>query len=387
MIAQQINRIYKRIHNFASLDKLRKIIHIDMDAFYASVEQRDDPSLRNKAIAVGGGGKRGVICSASYEARKHGIRSAQPGFKAKKLYPDIIFVKPNFDKYKEVSNQIRSIFSEYTDLIEPLSLDEAYLDVTQNKMNLNAAVLIAEEIRQKIFQKTKCTASAGVSFNKFLAKTASDINKPNGIKEIRQEEAIPFIESLPVKRFYGIGAKTADKMNRMSIYTGADLKKLDKLDMFKFFGKAGMFYYDIVRGIDLREVKPNRKRKSIGVERTFDQNLEKEDAILLKLENIASILWEVLERKNVFGKTLTLKLKFNDFTQITRSKTKKTKLNSYSIIEDLAKQLLYQKLETLKPIRLIGLSVSNLPDESDLINTQLDFGFDDDLYESSIQSA
>ena len=346
-----------------------------MDAFYASVEQRDDPSLRGKAIAVGGGGKRGVICSASYEARKYGIRSAQPGFKARALYKDIIFVRPNFEKYKEVSEQIRSIFHEYTDLIEPLSLDEAYLDVTENKMGLNNAVMIAEEIRQKIFLKTACTASAGVSFNKFLAKTASDINKPNGLKEITYEEAIPFLEQLPVGKFYGIGKKTAEKMNNMDIVNGADLKKLDQLEMSKYFGKAGMFYYNIVRGIDERKVKADRKRKSLGVERTFDENLVGKDMVQDKIRLIAEMLWSTLDKKQVYGKTLTLKLKFNDFNQITRSKTHRSYINELPLMMDLSKQLLDQNVELDKPIRLIGLSVSNLPNENDAHGTQLGLDF------------
>ena len=346
-----------------------------MDAFFAAVEQRDDPSLQGKAIAVGGGGKRGVICSASYEARRYGIRSAQPGFKARKLFPDIIFVKPNFEKYKLVSNQIREIFHEYTDLIEPLSLDEAYLDISENKMSISNAVMIAEEIRQKIFFKTKCTASAGVSFNKFLAKTASDLNKPNGIREITFEEAIPFLEALPVGKFYGIGKKTAEKMERMGIHTGADLKRLDKLEMSKCFGKSGLFYYNIVRGIDEREVKPNRQRKSFGVERTFDENLVEKVAIQNKIITIAEILWSSIAKRKIFGKTITLKIKFSDFTQITRSKTNKSLIDDYQLLKDMAIQLFLQEKEMLKPIRLIGLSISNLPDDSKNAVTQLDLQF------------
>ncbi len=353
----------------------RKILHIDMDAFYVAVEQRDNPSLIGKAIAVGGGGKRGVICSASYEARSFGVRSAQPGFKARALCPQIIFIKPDFDKYVAVSKQIKSIFEEYTALIEPLSLDEAYLDVTENNLNINSAVFIGEEIRQKIFQQTGCTASAGVSYNKFLAKTASDINKPNGIKEITPEEAIPFLEELVVGRFYGIGKKTVEKMHRLNIKTGKDLKELDIMTMTKYFGKSGLFYYNIVRGIDNREVKPHRRRKSIGLERTFDENVSDKEIIKEKIKVLSDKLWEVLDRKSVYGRTLTLKIKFGDFTQITRSKTASSEIDQHDDITKIGLQL-YNSIEAdHKAIRLLGLSVSNLNNEEPEESFQLSLGF------------
>lgn len=347
-----------------------------MDAFYVAVEQRDNPSLIGKAIAVGGGVKRGVICSASYEARAFGVRSAQPGFKARALCPQIIFVKPDFHKYTEVSRQVREIFHEYTSLIEPLSLDEAYLDVTENNLNINSAVFIAEEIRQKIFQHTGCTASAGVSYNKFLAKTASDINKPNGIKEITREEAIPFLEELPVGKFYGIGKKTVEKMHRLNITIGKDLKALDLITMTRYFGKSGLFYYDIVRGVDKRIVKPHRRRKSIGLERTFEENVNNKEIILSKINLLAEKLWEILKKKDVYGRTLTLKIKFEDFTQITRSKSNPSEINKYLDIKDLSLQLYNSIDPEHKPVRLLGLSVSNLNNEEPEESFQLSFGFD-----------
>jgi len=351
-----------------------------MDAFYVAVEQRDNPSLIGKAIAVGGGGKRGVICSASYEARAFGVRSAQPGFKARALCPQIIFVKPDFQKYSEVSRQVREIFHEYTSLIEPLSLDEAYLDVTENNLNINSSVFIAEEIRQKIFQHTQCTASAGVSYNKFLAKTASDINKPNGIKEITREEAIPFLEKLPVGKFYGIGKKTVEKMHRLNITIGKDLKALDLMTMTRYFGKSGLFYYDIVRGIDKRTVKPHRRRKSIGLERTFEENVSSKEIILSKINLLAEKLWEILNKKEVYGRTLTLKIKFEDFTQITRSKSNSLEINKYLDIKNLSLQLYNSIDQEHKPVRLLGLSVSNLnneePEES--YQLSLEFGLEEE---------
>ena len=244
-----------------------------MDAFYASVEQRDQPHLRDKPVAVGGGGNRGVVAAASYEARQYGVRSAMPGVRAARLCPPLIFVKPRFDIYKKVSDQIHSIFEEYTDLIEPLSLDEAFLDVTENKKNLNSATLLATEIRNRIFEETQLTASAGVSFNKFLAKIASDINKPNGQKVITPEEAIPFLDLLPVEKFFGVGKVTAKRMHKMGIRTGADLKKISELELAQRFGKAGRYYYKIVRAQDDRKVNPNRVRKSIGAERTFNEDI------------------------------------------------------------------------------------------------------------------
>lgn len=356
----------------------RKIIHIDMDAFYASVEQRDNPSLKGKPIAVGGSERRGVVCSASYAARKFGVRSAQPGFKAKQLCSELIFVKPDFDKYRAASNIIRDIFHEYTDLVEPLSLDEAYLDITENKYGLNSALRIAEEIRQKIFQKTQLTASAGVSYNKFLAKTASDINKPNGIKVITFEEAPEFLASLTVNRFFGVGRKTADKMERMGIFTGADLLKLDKLTLSKRFGKSGLYYYDIVRGKDKREVKPYRRRKSIGIERTYGDDVADTDMLIEKIKGLLSKLWATLENKNTYGRTITLKLRYKDFTTLNRSRSTKSYMKEKAIAEKVVLDLFQNVLPLEQRVRLLGISISNLDNEAPSVYQQLSFSFDDD---------
>ena len=349
-----------------------------MDAFYASVEQRDNPSLRGKPVAVGGSEKRGVVCSASYEARKFGVRSAQPGFKAKQKCHEIIFVKPDFEKYKAASEIIRSIFYEYTDLVEPLSLDEAYLDITENKMGIGSALMIAEEIRQKIFQRTQLTASAGVSYNKFLAKTASDINKPNGIKVITAEEAFDFLASLNVGKFYGIGKKTAEKMERMGIYTGADLRKLDKLTLSKQFGKPGMYYYDIVRGIDNRKVNPYSRRKSIGIERTFDEDIQSPRTILDKLYLLLDKLWATLTNKDTFGRTITLKLRYKDFTTLTRSKSTKGYIINKKNAEKIVSDLFHNMLPLEQSVRLLGLSVGNLNNEEPSVYRQLTFPFEEE---------
>ncbi|MGY8914723.1 MAG: DNA polymerase IV, partial [Flavobacteriales bacterium] len=266
---------------------LRKIIHVDMDAFYASVEQLDNPELKGKPLAVGGGETRGVVAAASYEARKYGVRSAMSGYLAKKNCPELIFVKPRFARYKEISQKIRNIFLDYSDLVEPLSLDEAYLDVTVNKKGNPSATLIAHEIRQRIYDELKLSASAGISINKFIAKVASDINKPNGQKTVNPEEVISFLEGLEIRKFYGVGKVTADKMYRLGIFTGLDLKtkSLDFLE--DNFGKSGIFYFNVVRGIHLSPVKPNRIPKSVGAERTFDENLSSEIFMLERLDNIA----------------------------------------------------------------------------------------------------
>lgn len=346
-----------------------------MDAFYASVEQRDDPSLIGKPIAVGGSERRGVVCSASYEAREFGVRSAQPGFKAKRLCPNLIFVRPDFEKYKTASNIIRDIFHEYTDLVEPLSLDEAYLDITENKMGLSSALMIAEEIRQKIFQQTALTASAGVSYNKFLAKTASDINKPNGIKVITFEEAPAFLAELPVRRFYGVGLKTSEKMERMGITCGADLLALDKLTLSKRFGKSGLYYYDIVRGIDKRQVKPHRRRKSIGIERTYDDDIADSDMLILKLKDLLERLWTTMDNKNTYGRTITLKLRYKDFTTLNRSKSTKTFLEDRLQAEQIILQIFKNMLPLAQSVRLLGISISNLNNEEPNEFEQLSFPF------------
>lgn len=343
-------------------DHLRKIIHVDMDAFYASVEQLDNPSLQGKAIAVGGSSKRGVVAAASYEARTYGVKSAMSGREASRRCPHLIFVRPRFDRYKEISLQIRNIFFEYTDLVEPLSLDEAYLDVTDNKFSFPSATVLAKEIREKIKAKTGLNASAGISINKFIAKVASDINKPNGQKTIPPEEVIAFLEQLDIRKFYGVGKVTQNKMYRLGIFTGADLKSkpLDYLE--DHFGKSGLHYYQVVRGIHLSEVKPKRIRKSLGAERTFSENISSEIYMLQKLEDIAEEVEKRLKSNQVAGKTITLKLKYSDFSVQTRSKTLKFFIASKALIMEETKALLYQ--EPIKDsVRLLGISLSNLNTE------------------------
>ena len=360
---------------------LRKIIHVDMDAFYASVEQHDNPELKGKPVAVGGGSKRGVVSAASYEARKFGVRSAMSGFIAKRNCPNLIFVKPRFDRYKEISQQVRSIFFEYTDLVEPLSLDEAYLDVTQNKKGNPSATLVAKEIRQKILDKTGLTASAGISINKFIAKIASDYNKPNGQKTVNPEEVISFLENLEIRKFYGVGKVTAEKMYKLGIFTGKDLKQKSLGFLDTNFGKSGSFYYKVVRGIHLSEVKPHRTPKSVGAERTFSENLSSEIFMLEKLENIANELERRLLKSKIAGKTITLKIKYSDFTLQTRSKTLPYFIAGKDLILETAKELLYQEgLEN--SVRLLGISLANLntekkekPTIEEMVSVQLKFDF------------
>lgn len=338
---------------------LRKIIHIDMDAFYASVEQLDNPELKGKPIAVGGSEVRGVVSAASYEARKYGVRSAMSGVQAARLCPELTFVRPRFDRYKEISKQIRAIFLEYTDLVEPLSLDEAYLDVTENKKGNPSATLIAKEIRQKIFETTGLTASAGISINKFVAKIASDYNKPNGQKTVNPDEVEAFIEVLDVKKFYGIGKVTAEKMYQLGIYTGLDLKNKTLEYLEHHFGNSGQSFYNLSRGISFSQVKPNRQMKSIGAERTFNENLSSEIYMEERLENIASEIERRIKKYKISGKTITLKIKYSDFTQQTRSKTLPYFIADKSLIFETAKELLYQ--ERLKDsVRLLGISLNNL---------------------------
>ena len=339
--------------------QLRKIIHIDMDAFYASVEQLDNPELKGKPIAVGGSEVRGVVSAASYEARKFGVKSAMSGVQAARLCPQLIFVRPRFDRYKEISKQIRAVFLEYTDLVEPLSLDEAYLDVTENKKGNPSATLIAKEIRQKIFEKTGLTASAGISVNKFVAKIASDYNKPNGQKTVNPDEVEAFIEVLDVKKFYGIGKVTAEKMYQLGIYTGLDLKNKTLEYLEQHFGNSGQAFYNLSRGISYSQVKPNRQMKSIGAERTFNENLSSEIYMEERLENIASEIERRIKKYKISGKTITLKIKYSDFTQQTRSKTLPYFIADKSLIMETAKELLYQ--ERLKDsVRLLGISLNNL---------------------------
>ncbi len=344
------------------MEKLRKIIHIDMDAFYASVEQLDNPELRDKPIAVGGSSQRGVVSAASYEARKFGVRSAMSSVIAKRNCPDLIFVKPHFERYKEVSQQIREVFFEYTDLVEPLSLDEAYLDVTENKKGLMSATLIAKQIRDRIKEKTGLNASAGISINKFIAKVASDVNKPNGQKTVPPEEVLQFLEELDIRKFYGVGKVTAEKMYRLGIFTGKDLKEKTEEYLSEHFGKSGSHFYNVVRGIHHSEVKPHRIRKSLGAERTFRENISSEIFMLERLENIAEEIERRLTKSKVAGKTITLKIKYSDFTQQTRSKTINYYIANKELILEIAKELLYQE-KMKNSVRLLGISLSNLNTE------------------------
>ncbi|RNC88054.1 MAG: DNA polymerase IV [Winogradskyella sp.] len=342
---------------------IRKIIHVDMDAFYASVEQMDNPELKGKALAVGGGGKRGVISAASYEARKFGVKSAMSGRLAEKLCPHLIFVRPRFDRYSEISKKIKRIFLDYTDLVEPLSLDEAYLDVTENKIGLPSATLIAQKIRERIYNEVGLTASAGISINKFIAKVASDYNKPNGQKTVNPEDVNQFLEDLDIRKFYGVGKVTAEKMYQKGIFTGKELKSKSLEYLDKNFGKSGRYYYYVVRGIHNSEVKPNRIRKSLAAERTFSENLSSEVFMLEKLEHIAEEVSKRLQRSKVAGKTITLKIKYSDFTLQTRSKTLAYYISDKSIILETAKDLLYQE-KLNNSVRLLGISLSNLNTEN-----------------------
>ncbi|MBN1951067.1 MAG: DNA polymerase IV [Bacteroidales bacterium] len=352
----------------------RKIIHIDMDAFYASIEQRDNPGLQGKPVAVGGERQRGVVAAASYEARKFGVRSAMPSVTAKKKCPQLIFVKPRFQVYKEVSSQIRKIFLEYTDLVEPLSLDEAYLDVSENKFNIPLATEIAREIKARILAKTGLKASAGVSVNKFLAKIASDYDKPDGLFIIKPHQAEGFVEKLEIERFYGIGKVTAEKMHQMGIHTGKDLKTYSLSELVRIFGKVGSFYYTIARGLDDRPVDPNRIRKSVGTEHTYDHDLFGLPEILYHLKNVENELVDRLRRNSALGRTLTLKVKFEDFEQLTRSRSLVefyTPATIHAASVELAGSIEYAK----RGVRLLGLTLSNFehPEELDAYQLSIDF--------------
>ncbi len=344
----------------------RKIIHIDMDAFYASIEQRDNPDYRGKPIAVGGSpqGRGGVVATASYEARKFGIRSAMPSKKAVQLCPDVIFVRPRFDVYKSVSLHIREIFGRYTDLIEPLSLDEAYLDVSADKQDIGSAIEIARQIKKAINDELQLTASAGISVNKFVAKIASDLKKPDGLTFIGPSKIESFMESLPVEKFFGVGKVTAEKMRRMGLYTGADLKKLTESELTKHFGKAGKFYFKIVRGIDDREVQPNRETKSVGAEDTFPYDLTEVEEMQDALDRIARIVYDRLERHELSGRTITLKIKYHNFKIVTRSQSFTTSINDFDSIIIAAKKLLEATDLEEKRVRLLGISLSNFRDIS-----------------------
>ena len=354
----------------------RKIIHIDMDAFYASVEQHDFPELKGKPLAVGGG-MHGVVAAASYEARKYGVRSAMPGRTALQKCPHLIVVKPRFQRYKEISRQIREIFYEYTDLVEPLSLDEAYLDVTVNKKNMQSANEIAREIRRRIFEETGLTASAGISVNKFLAKVASDINKPNGQKTIHPTQIPEFMDALPIEKFYGIGKVTANRMHELHIFSGADLKKRTLEELEALFGKSGRYYYHVVRGIHHSEVKPHRIQKSVAVEETYWENLADEEAVFAQLRSISASLEERLSKKEIKGKTLTLKIKYRDFSVFTRSRTQDSWYLDAGDFYTTAKKL-WELRPFDRPVRLLGLSLSGLNTaEKKNVSVQLKIPFPD----------
>ncbi len=343
-----------------------------MDAFYASVEQRDDEELRGKPVAVGYSEARGVVAAASYEARKFGVRSAMPSLTAKNRCPELIFVPPRFEVYHEVSNQIREIFLEYTDLVEPLSLDEAFLDVTKNHQNNPSASLIAKEIQLKIYEKTGLRASAGVSINKFLAKIASDYKKPNGFFVIRPEEAEKFVENLKVSHFFGVGKVTLQKMNKNNIFTGYDLKQRTEIELVRLFGKAGHTFYMNARGIDEREVEPNRITKSISAETTFLQ--DKDNLVLLTVElyHLAKEVMERMDAENFHGRTVTVKIKYADFKIITKSRTLHDKVTDFHQLWSVAKEIMKQVDLSQKPVRLLGLGVSNANDEPEKKYTQLE---------------
>ena len=341
-------------------DGLRKIIHVDMDAFFASVEQRDNPELRGKPVAVGGSSGRGVVAAASYEARRFGVRSAMPSVTAKRLCPDLIFCKSRFDVYREVSQQIRAIFRHHTDLVEPLSLDEAYLDVTEDKLGIGSATRIAELIRQEIRAKTRLTASAGVSYNKFLAKIASDQNKPDGLCVIRPGEGARFVAELPIRRFHGVGPKGAEKMARLGIETGGDLAARDIAWLRAHFGSFAEYLFRAARGIDLRPVRSSRIRKSVGGERTFSRDLSSGGELRETLEDIIDIVWTSIERAEARGRTVTLKLKYTDFQIFSRAKTVDVAIAEKAQFAALARALLEEVLPLPMPIRLMGLTLSKL---------------------------
>jgi DNA polymerase-4 len=344
---------------------MRKIIHIDMDAFFASVEQLDNPELRGKPVAVGGSGARHVVAAASYEARKFGVRSAMPSVTAKKLCPDLIFVRHRFERYTELSDRIFEIFKEYTDVVEPLSIDEAFLDVTLDKKNIGSATLIAKEIKKEIKKRTGLTASAGISFNKFLAKIASEMKKPDGLFVIKPSDAESFINDLSVEKFFGIGKVTAERMHKLGIHNGSDLKKWELPDLIRNFGKVGKFYYDIVRGIDDRPVETEYERKSIGTEMTYEKDLTNSFEVIAELYKVEKEFMERLNHAGTTGKTITLKIKFSDFTQITRSRTLPLFIRDFDTLHrgvtEIRKSL---ELEGTR-IRLLGVSISNLESEED----------------------
>ena len=344
---------------------IRKIIHVDMDAFYASVEQRDNPDLRGKPLAVGGSSKRGGVAAASYEARAFGVRSAMPSVTAQRQCPDLIFVKPRFEAYKAVSRQIREIFARHTDIIQPLSLDEAYLDVTHDKQGIGSAIKIAKAIRVAIREETGLTASAGVSYNKFIAKLASDQNKPDGICVILPEQGPDFVGSLPVRRFHGVGPRTAEKMAKLGVHTGADLAQKDEAWLAQHFGSWGGYLFQAARGIDHRPVNANAVRKSIGAESTYFDDKRSEAELRDALDEIVDIVWDRIERHHAHGKTLVLKARYSDFRTITRSRTVANVLADRTAVARLGHALLDQILPVEMGVRLLGLTLSGLVDQND----------------------
>ena len=349
----------------ASAAPVRKIIHIDADAFFASVEQRDDPSLRGKPIAVGGSRERGVIATASYEARKFGVRSAMSSLTAKKRCPGLIIVPPRFEAYREVSRQIRDIFLDYTDLVEPLSLDEAYLDVTTNSRNMPIATEIAREIRQRVREETELTVSAGVSYCRFLAKMASDERKPDGLFVITPRNGPAYMERLPVSKFHGVGPATAEKMHSLGIVTGADLKARSESFLRQHFGKSGGYFYNLARGIDDRPVVPDRIRKSIGAERTYEVDLHEPKDLDAALAKVVAETWKRIRRHDTTGRTATLKVKYSNFEQITRSRSLSCPIEDEEMLLNTAADLLRQVMPLKERVRLLGVTVSNLVGDED----------------------
>jgi DNA polymerase-4 len=350
---------------------IRKIIHVDMDAFYASVEQRDHPALRGQPVAVGGSRERGVVAAASYEARQYGVHSAMPSVRAYRLCPQLIFVPPRFDHYRQISQHIRDIFCQYSDLVEPLSLDEAYLDVTTNKQGNPSATHLAQAIRAQIWEETHLTASAGVSMNKFLAKIASDLNKPNGLSLITPEQAPAFLEQLAIDRFHGIGAKTAQKMKQLGIHNGADLKAWSEVELSRHFGKVGRHFFRIVRAIDERLVQPERERKSVGIETTFHRDLSDEAEMVAALRSLTEKVCERLERLETAAMTVTLKIKYLDFVQMTRRKTSPHYQHGVEPIYRVVDDLLHHPEIPSRPVRLLGVYLSNLDHETHRLPYQL----------------
>lgn len=355
---------------------IRKIIHIDMDAFFASVEQRDNPQYRGKPIAVGHSGTRGVVMTASYEARKFGVRSAMSSKYALKLCPNLIFVASHFDVYKNASKKMKEIFLRYTDLIEPISIDEAFLDVTENKLNISSATIIAKKIKQNIKDELKLTATAGVSINKFLAKVASGLNKPDGLNVIKPGETEKFIDQLPIKKIPGIGKVTGEKFENLGVKLGKDLKKLELQFLLNKFGKQGKYFYNVVRCFDNNPIKTNRIRKSIGAELTFSEDIDDIGAMLLKLEKIAGIVENRMNKISTYGKTLTLKVKYFDFKQITRSKTLKEEVKTKDELFEISKKLFFSHDVEKRPVRLLGIYLSNLTGKKEKPKIlQMDFDF------------